>query len=386
MKDRDWDLENEDTDWTRDDDQEASEDVWADRLGPELQETEEPEHPRPPKKEKQREIPTEYLDILAPEKRKLPKWLWILPAAVLVLGLALGGWLFYRHLNPGETEIYYGKVCTLGEKEYSAQGDWVKLKARGRAELNLMDRQRRGDWEIRDNRLIIRCGENLLEGKLREGVMVLEQGDYRFVLAQAGIPWNEEKTQQVLETPRTPTNWQGDYYGWWQVTESWGGWESYAGSRYDACATIWLEEDNTGYFELWDSQCGPDQLVAALDLQVDQGLTDQGSLTFGPGQLMDLPLPEGVWTFDPGMERFAGLQDVLILKGTVTDGADGFSYLILLRPWGLDWKDMDSFPSQDLPIADRLPSNYRDWYLPLLRRGEPMPETLGDSLEPASEK
>ena len=61
--------------------------------------------------------------------------------------------------------------------------------------------------------------------------------------------------------------------------------------------------------------------------------------------------------------------DGMTLSGSYRSKDGGsFAYTIRLRPWGETW-DGDK---------DELPDGYFDWYLPLIRDGKPMPDTLGD--------
>ena len=45
----------------------------------------------------------------------------------------------------------------------------------------------------------------------------------------------------------------------------------------------------------------------------------------------------------------------------------GFSFEIFLRPWGELWPGKDN----------EIPYYYEDWYLPLIRAGSAMPDTVG---------
>ena len=68
-----------------------------------------------------------------------------------------------------------------------------------------------------------------------------------------------------------------------------------------------------------------------------------------------------------------GYENLICIEGSYKDPDDffsGYDYTIYLRPWGLDWADIET----DQP--DGLPDHY-DWYLSAIQAGAEMPDVIG---------
>lgn len=71
------------------------------------------------------------------------------------------------------------------------------------------------------------------------------------------------------------------------------------------------------------------------------------------------------WIIDPGT---LDCDDLIRIDGYYENGEDGYHYEIYLRPWGTYWDDVDEGTH---------PYSYDDWYLPLIKAGKPMPDSIG---------
>ena len=361
------------------DEGEVPRDPWEEKLHRPEKETparEEPEKPRKGRISTEELLLEQVLDEEANgthEKLRKMKWL---AGALGILVLILAALAAFLLLRPGEdttARVFLGSSCYLNGNLYSGSGDWVSLGSDGKAELFLLGKGEKGTYKEKNGSITISVQGKQYEGSLTGGVLELDQGDVRFTLALEGM--------ETCETPIEPklkglTRWEGDYYGWWQVNEAWGDWEDSRGDRRDVCGRIWLEEEGLGRLELWDTRCRADQLIAAADLQITRGMTDLGCLQNGEGRFFDFPLQSGDWVIDPAREPYKSLPGILMLTGSFHEGSSGFSYQVFLKPWGSDWKDVKELTAPVLPLEDRLPELYKDWYLPLVQQGASMPESF----------
>ena len=165
--------------------------------------------------------------------------------------------------------------------------------------------------------------------------------------------------------------WTGDWYGWWMMTDGTGlyaQWNDGTGEGvYDACARIEAYENMTGYMELWDnsgSDCDP---VASIDVCfANPDDTEFGVMGCIGGKFIGVALEEGAWYINP--DEFI-YENIIDFEGDYEDEDGTFYYRVLLRPWGIEWDDMDEslYPEQ----------YYYDWYLPLVKAGAAMPDSIG---------
>ena len=89
------------------------------------------------------------------------------------------------------------------------------------------------------------------------------------------------------------------------------------------------------------------------------------------GWFSDGDVEDADWLVDPdGL----GYENLICIEGSYKDPEDffsGYDYTIYLRPWGLDWGDIEEEQS------DGLPDYYYDWYLPAIEAGSSMPDVIG---------
>ena len=91
---------------------------------------------------------------------------------------------------------------------------------------------------------------------------------------------------------------------------------------------------------------------------------DYGEPQLKEGDFLDRSLAAGDWDMRVAQDANGTL---LTIKGKYDAvGKGGFSYEIVLRPWGSLW---------EVP-KDEQPYYYEDWYLPLIEAGEGMPDAL----------
>ena len=156
--------------------------------------------------------------------------------------------------------------------------------------------------------------------------------------------------------------WNGDWYGWWVMSDCSGYYEGMDGNWWDVCGTISIGEDYMGTVTIWDTDydLNNPMVNAAVSLSED-GTDEYGTLMSEGGYFTNIPLEHADWIVDPGL---TDVPDLIYINGFYEDGEDEYTYDIYLRPWGLYWDDMEE---------DQLPESYYDWYLPMIEAGEFMP-------------
>ena len=160
--------------------------------------------------------------------------------------------------------------------------------------------------------------------------------------------------------------WNGEWYGWWKMTDCSGSYESMEGQWWDICGVIEIDADRTGTVTLWDEDYTKDDaMVSAAVSLSDTGTGEHGTLTSEGGWFTDVALAHADWIVDPGLQELA---DIICIDGRYENGDDTYRYEIYLRPWGLYWDDVEE---------ENRPYLYADWYLPLIDAGKSMPDRIG---------
>ena len=160
--------------------------------------------------------------------------------------------------------------------------------------------------------------------------------------------------------------WNGEWYGWWEMTGCSGEYESMEGQWWDICGVIEIDADRTGTVTLWDEDYTKDEAMASAAVSLsDTGTGEHGTLTSEGGWFTDVALAHADWIVDPGLQELA---DIICIDGRYENGDDTYRYEIYLRPWGLYWDDVEE---------ENRPYLYADWYLPLIDAGKSMPDSIG---------
>ena len=160
--------------------------------------------------------------------------------------------------------------------------------------------------------------------------------------------------------------WNGEWYGWWKMTNCSGSYESMEGQWWDICGVIEIDADRTGTVTLWDEDYTKDEaMVSAAVSLSDTGTGEHGTLTSEGGWFTDVALAHADWIVDPGLQELA---DIICIDGWYENGDDTYRYEIYLRPWGLYWDDVEE---------ENRPYLYADWYLSLIDAGKSMPDSIG---------
>ncbi len=258
-----------------------------------------------------------------------------------------------------------GSQWFLLDEIYDEGESYIELKSGGKGVFCLGGDATDIKWELKSDGSLKLTRDSLeSSGTLQDGVITLTD------LWGSAVTVTFIKGDGASSTEKTDNAlldwWNGDWYGWWKMTGCAGDYEEMEGAWWDICGTIDIGSDMTGTVRLWDEDYSRDSLMANVNVSLStSGTGEHGTLMSEDGQFTDVYLEHADWIVDPGLMDF---EDLIRIDGYYENGDDEFYYEIYLRPWGIEWDDVD---------ADSLPSRYEDWYLPLIRAGKHMPDTIG---------
>ena len=159
---------------------------------------------------------------------------------------------------------------------------------------------------------------------------------------------------------------EGDWYGWWQLSARKKFWKDYDGEIYDVMCEVKMDDDTSGTMTLWDAGMPYDEPIARMPVTVSNKGYDPQIGSMQPdngGQFLDGEVTESSWFADPGVYDW---KNYMMIAGTYIDGDgdEAFDYVFHLKKWGDDWSDFSQKPPQFA------------WYQKQIKAGKPMPDTL----------
>ncbi len=159
--------------------------------------------------------------------------------------------------------------------------------------------------------------------------------------------------QEVTDSPA------GNWFGWWKMDQTSGDWKKAYGYHWDCMAEI--RERNDGAYEvlLWDEDFTRENCLASAVISAD------APYLCVSGDFLDKSLDGSSWEIT--LKTAENGAFLTICGNYEAVGKGGFHYTVYLRPWGCTW------PGK----AEDRPFSYDSWYLPLIEKGEPMPDRIG---------
>ena len=248
-----------------------------------------------------------------------------------------------------------------------------------------------------------------MTGTRKDGVIEVQYGDLHMFFVKEGMPVpdyakheaNQETTEETESKPETTAApvetepvtsgvadgpyawWSGDWYGWWVIRNGGGQFEDWVDSWWDACATIEVYDDSTGFIFLWDDSNEAGEGFCYADVTFGAGTTENGCMMSESGNFMGSDFGHADWIVDPGAAIVSQFENTICIGGEYVDpdnADDWFDYYIILRPWGTEWEDIRNADTTNLPYDDMMPLSYDSWYLPLIRSGvTKAPESFGET-------
>ena len=195
-------------------------------------------------------------------------------------------------------------------------------------------------------------------------------GDYLYLKVSNAIEFTMMVEIKAMNRPKeelTPNDldyWEGDYYGWWCIDNVNSG-DAEVGAWWDACMTLDIFSNGSGFITIWDEDYGKDDPIAevAVSVSVTDGVA---RIVSESGQFMGMEVEHADWLFYSDSTDY---EDTLGFFANYEDSNMNVDYYFFLRQWGIVWDDVEE---KDLP------GYYYDWYLPLIEDGEVVaPRTIG---------
>ena len=185
-----------------------------------------------------------------------------------------------------------------------------------------------------------------------------------FARSTAGAPLTPAPTEAVVSPAGDDvTAWNGDYYGWWIISElTYGAGEGEwyeEGNWWDACCTLDIRSDGTGNVIIWDEDLPKDNAVCEISVNA---YVEDNVLHISPisGYFMDGNIVNN--DIEILVDWDDDFDDVLTVFGSYSWEDAGFDYYMFMRPWGHDWADVKAEDPGLLPY-------YMDWYEELIASG-----------------
>ena len=226
-----------------------------------------------------------------------------------------------------------------------------------------------------------------MTGTRKDGVIEVQYGDLHMFFVKEGRPVpdyakheaNQEMTEETESEPETTAApvetepvtsgvadgpyawWSGDWYGWWVIRNGGGQFEDWVDSWWDACATIEVYDDSTGFIFLWDDSNEAGEGFCYADVTFGAGTTENGCMMSESGNFMGSDFGHAYWIVDPGASIVSQLENTICIDGEYVDpdnADDWFDYYIILRPWGTEWEDIRNADTTNLPYDDMMPLSY----------------------------
>ena len=245
---------------------------------------------------------------------------------------------------------------------------WLEIRDDGSCTLMLMGEKVTGTYTLDDGD--ITC---TLEGVECTGTW--DEGSVELIMAEEGT----ELVMVFAKTDSLPIGgtetaggydwWEGDWYGWWIVTDATDEYDYLIDSYWDACATIEVD-GTTGTIAVWDENYQCSEPLALVEGEFDEGFGDYGCFESDSGTFMDSEVGYWDWVVDSDAADAGYIDNMVCISGTYTDDdGESFDYYIFLRPWGMEWDDLEGKEIPTAPYDDMMPGGYYSWYLPLLEKG-----------------
>lgn len=266
-----------------------------------------------------------------------------------------------------------GEVYSAGEAY--AQPCTLELK-RNKAVLTLDGNRIYGKWFVEDGVFDLVTDGGVSHGTLNDGVCTFDYLDdglvHVFLREGAVLPDDVPGGDSGAEEGALARQWNGDWYGWWSLSNASGDWAALDGQIYDCFARISIDDTGVGTLRLWDEQLSAADPIGVADISVTPGADgSMGTARTLGGSFWLAELAPDEWTLDPAAY---GFENMLVVDDGHYESDEGsFDYMLVLRPWGTDWSDVEAAAPALLPYF------YNDWYLPQIESGASMP----DAFDPA---
>lgn len=262
-------------------------------------------------------------------------------------------------------------------EDYFNGENYLKLKGDGEAVLHLHNSEHVLSWKRDGEMLRFEEAGDAFNGRLSDGVIVMDYLGWGMVLTFAEEGANIPTTalaEDPVDIAQIQAFWNGEWYGWWYITDGTGDYAESTGSWWDCAAVIEIGDDARGSIVIWDEEHSKAEPLAESVLRIhEEGGGPMGIAMSGQGSFMGQPVYAGDWLMDPFVAHYENLVEI---NGYYDGGkGDGFFYTLYLRPWGQLWDDVKEANNPNV-LPDVLPKHY-DWYVTAVQNDEALPDAIG---------
>ena len=262
-------------------------------------------------------------------------------------------------------DMWIGYLMVTGGREYSieqayANGAWIDLKDTGDATLAFDGNPVEYKWQQVGRNVTFSVGSLEYAATIVGDVLEFNlTDDIVLVFGREGtIDFSETEPDEEDSNGDEPSGditmgsglawWDGHWYGTFYIYEGNEPYEELEGLYWDLYCVIETKPNNTAVVYLWSMELE----LGTVEIEIDlSGRSVMGTAMSLSGVLFDESVKRGDWTINPAQCQYDNMIEVREIY--VDEDGDWFDYEILLRPWGMDWDDVDEI---DQP-------QYYNWYL-----------------------
>ncbi len=236
-----------------------------------------------------------------------------------------------------------GKVYPI--EDYFNGENYLELKPRGKAFMMTGTTAHELTWEVREGEITFEEDGDPFYGYIRDGVISFDYMGWgveiTFAMEGAQVPETTVEDPAAYEAAVNAVRpyWNGDWYGWWYISQATGAYVDKQMQINDCAARIELDDTARGPIKIWDLEHPYDTPLAEGILRVDpeNGMENVGIAMSGQGTFLGQPVLSGDWLIDPST---ADYENLLEIYGYYSDDKGDFFYTLYLRPWGQGWEDV----------------------------------------------
>ena len=244
-------------------------------------------------------------------------------------------------------------------EDYFNGENHLELKKNGKAEMLISNSVHKLKWKESDGEITFTEAGDVFYGYVADGIVQLDFMGWGLVLtfAMEGAEVPEttvlDPEAQAEALKATDEYWNGDWYGWWEITDGTGAYADQVGLQTDLYATVELTEGR-GEMKIWE--LGEDKLLADTVLRVEPnyGTPGIGIAMSGRGEFRGCEIESGDWLIDPSLCNY---EELLEISGYYADEQGDYFYILYLRPYGTLWEDVRAAVGSGV-MPNGLPASY----------------------------
>ena len=236
-----------------------------------------------------------------------------------------------------------GRVYPM--EDYFNGENYLELKPRGKALMMTGTTEHKLTWEENEGEITFTESGDSFYGYINNGVISMDFMGWgmnlTFAIDGAQLPETtvEDPVAYAEAINAVRPYWNGDWYGWWYISQATGAYVDEQMQIRDCAARIELDDTARGPIRIWDMEHPYNTPLADGILRVDPetGMEGVGIAMSGQGTFMGQPVESGDWLIDPST---AAYENLLEIYGYYKDDKGDFFYTLYLRPWGQGWEDV----------------------------------------------